>query len=84
MAGASIPGTTPLDGELRIAATLPRGGEYDVALVSANRKTVLERAQWVSQRVKRLSTTVCGQRSLAVRVTRIGKPGRTRVSVTAP
>lgn len=79
-----IPLSTPLDGELRIAATLPRGGEYDVALVSANRKTVLERAQWVSQRVKRLSTTVCGQRSLAVRVTRIGKPGRTRVSVTAP
>jgi hypothetical protein len=79
-----LPLSTPLDGELRIAATLPAGGEYDVALVSDNRRTVLKRAQWVSQRVKRLSTTVCGQRSLAVRVTRIGKPGRARVSVTTP
>jgi hypothetical protein len=79
-----IPLSTPLDGELRIAATLPAGGGYEVALVSANRKAVMQRAQWVSQRVKRLSMTVCGQRSLAVRVTPNGKAGRARISVTTP
>ena len=79
-----IPLSTPLDGDLRVAATLPAGGEYQVALVSSDRKTVLQRAQWASQRVKRLSTTVCGQRSLAVRVTRNGKAGRARISVTTP
>jgi hypothetical protein len=75
---------TPLDGELRIAATLPKGGEYDVALVGANRTTVLQRAQWASQRVKRLATNVCGTRAAFLRVTRSGSPGRARVSVTKP
>ena len=79
-----IPVATPLDGELRIAATLPKGGEYDVALVGANRTSVLQRAQWVSQRVKRLTTTVCGTRASFVRVTRSGPIGRARVSVTKP
>jgi hypothetical protein len=79
-----IPLATPLDGDLRIAATLPKGGEYDVALVAADRKTVLGRAQWVSQRVKRYTGTVCGTRASFVRVTRSGPTGRARVSVTSP
>ncbi len=79
-----IPLATPLDGELRIAATLPKAGEYDVALVGPNRTTVIRRAQWVSQRVKRLVTTVCGMRTAFVRVTRSGSAGRARVSVTKP
>lgn len=79
-----IPLATPLDGELRIAASLPKGGEYEVALVGANRTSVLQRAQWVSQRVKRLATMVCGTRASFVRVTRSGPAGRTRVSVTKP
>lgn len=79
-----IPLATPLDGELRIAATLPKGGEYEVALLRSDRRTVIRRAQWVSQRVKRLSTTLCGPRGLFVRVTRSGPAGRARVSVTLP
>jgi hypothetical protein len=79
-----IPIATPLDGELKIAATLPGTGEYEVALVTPDRKRVVQRALWVSQRVKRLATTTCGQRSFLVRVTRNGPPGRTRVSVTQP
>jgi hypothetical protein len=75
---------TPLDGELGVGATLPVGSEAAVALVGANRQTVLRRAQWVSQRVKRLATNVCGQRQLFVRVTPSGAGGRVRVSVTAP
>jgi len=75
---------TPLDGNLRISATVPsRGaGTVEVALVGSNRQTVLRRAQWVSQRVKSLDASVCGQRSMFVRVMQKGLVGRVRVSVT--
>ena len=77
--------STPLDGDVRVSATVPRGrGSIDVALVSANRRTVLRRARWSSQRVKRLDASVCGQRSLFVRVTGTGVLGRVRVSVATP
>jgi hypothetical protein len=79
-----IPLSTPRDGELRITATLPKAGPYEVALVGANGRTVLRRAQWVSQRAKRLTTTVCGQRSLSLRVTQKGGLGRVTVTVSAP
>jgi hypothetical protein len=76
---------TPLDGNVRVSATVPsRGnGSVEVALVGPNRQTVVRRAQWVSQRVKTLDASVCGQRSLFVRVTQKGLVGRVRVSVTA-
>ena len=73
---------TPLDGEFRINATMPNGGTHEVVLVGANRSTVVKRAQWTGQRVKRLDGTVCGQRSYFVRVTQKGSLGRIRVSVT--
>jgi hypothetical protein len=80
-----IPVVTPLDGDLRVSATVPnRGGTYDVALFGPDKKTFVNRAQWVGQRVKRLDGSVCGQRSLFVRVTEKGAPGRVRVSVTTP
>jgi hypothetical protein len=79
-----IPLATPLDGELRLSATLPREGEHEVALVSGNRRTVVKRAQWVGQRVKRTTTTVCGQRTHFVRVTQKGAFGRVAVTVTTP
>jgi hypothetical protein len=79
-----VPLKTPLDGEYRISVTLPKGAEHDVALVGADRRRVLKRAQWVSQRVKRMSGTICGQRALFVRVTKVGAPGLVRVSVATP
>ena len=79
-----IPLRTPLDGELRLAGLVPNGGLHEVALVAANRTTVLKRAQWVSQRLKRTEATVCGQRSLFVRVTQSGALGRVTVTVSAP
>ncbi len=79
-----IPLQTPYDGDLRLSATLPRGGEHEVALVAANRRTVLKRALWVGQRVKRTTTTVCGQRALFVRVTQKGSLGRVAVTVATP
>jgi hypothetical protein len=53
-----------------------------VALVGANRSTVVRRAQWIGQRVKRLDASACGQRSFFVRVTQKGVVGKVRVSVT--
>ena len=39
---------TPLDGTVRVSATVPsRGAIVDVALVGPNRRTVVRRAQWV-------------------------------------
>ncbi len=79
-----IPVETPLDGELRLSATLPRNGTHEVALVSGNRQNVIRRAQWTGQRVKTTATTVCGQRSLFVRVTQTGGLGRVTVTVSHP
>jgi hypothetical protein len=80
----TLPLATPLDGDLRIRATMPKGGTHDVALVGADKRTVVRRAHWVGQRVKELDGSVCGQRSLFVRVTQKGALGRVRVSVTSP
>jgi hypothetical protein len=79
-----IPLSTPLDGDYRITATVPSRGNVDVALVSPNRRTVVTRAQWVGQRSKRAQGSICGQRSLFVRVAEKGLLGRIRVSVTTP
>jgi hypothetical protein len=79
-----IPLSTPLDGEYRLAATVPGRGTVDVALVSSNRSSVVKRAQWVGQRSKRAEGTICGQRSLFVRVSEKGLLGRVRVTVTTP
>jgi hypothetical protein len=79
-----IPVQTPLDGELRLSATLPRNGLHEVALVAANRTTVLKRAQWTGQRAKSTAATLCGQRSLFVRVTQSGGLGRVTVTASTP
>jgi hypothetical protein len=73
---------TPLDGAIGVSATVPAGGSTEVALVGANRSTVVRRAQWIGQRVKRLDASVCGQRSFFVRVTQKGVVGKVRISVT--
>jgi hypothetical protein len=79
-----IPLSTPLDGDYRLSATVPVRGTADVALVSSNRSSVLRRAQWAGQRSKQAQGTICGQRSLFVRVKEKGLLGRVRVSVTTP
>jgi hypothetical protein len=79
-----IPLSTPLDGDLRISAAVPNGANPEVALVGADRRAVIRRAQWVGQRVKALTGSVCGQRGLFVRVTQKGALGRVRVSAATP
>ena len=78
----SVP--TLLDGDLRISATVPNGADPEVALLGPDRRTVIRRAQWVGQRVKRLTGAVCGQRGLFVRVMHSGALGRVRVSAATP
>jgi hypothetical protein len=75
---------TPLDGTVRVSASVPGRGAFDVALVGANRRTLVARAQFTGQLQKRAETSVCGQRTLFVRVTSKGAPGRVRFTATTP
>jgi hypothetical protein len=75
---------TPLDGTVRLSAVVPSRGAFDVALVGANRRTLVARAQFTGQLRKRAEASICGQRTLFVRVTSTGAPGRVRVAATTP
>ncbi|MBA2641495.1 MAG: hypothetical protein H0U82_01045 [Actinobacteria bacterium] len=79
-----IPVSTPLDGSLSITVTVPRGGLHEAALVAANRRTVLQRTQWSGVRQRSVSRSVCGQRSLYVKVTQKGTFGGVTVAVSRP
>jgi hypothetical protein len=82
--GWSIPLSTPLDGSLDIRMTLPRGGLQDMVLLDADGKTVLAKGLWSSTSTQRITTTVCGQRSLVLRVTQKGALGKIVVTVSRP
>lgn len=79
-----VPLATPLDGMYSITVTLPRGGQHEAALVSANRKRVIRRALPTGLRTKAISGNICGQRSLFVRVTQKGALGRVTVVASKP
>lgn len=78
------PLTTPLDGSLSVTVRLPRGGQHEVALVAANRRTVIKRGSSAGAGVRLVRGTVCGQRSLFVRVKQKGKPGVVTVVAATP
>ena len=79
-----IPVKTPLDGTLSVSATLPKGSLAEVSLLSSNAKTVLRHATSAGPRTRQLTATVCGQRSLYVRVASRGIPGRVAVTTETP
>ena len=79
-----VPIATPLDGILDVQVALPRGGLHEIALLSADRRTVLQKGLWSSTTMKTLTRTVCGERSLFLRVTRKGAFGRVTVAATTP
>ena len=60
------------------------GSAVEVALVGANRQTVAATRGVGGPAGEALDGSVCGQRSLFVRVTQKGSLGRVRVSVTTP
>ena len=78
-----VPLSTPLDGSYAVTVRLPRGGLHEVALTAGNRRTVIQRASSIG-RARRITGTVCGQRSLFVRVTQKGKPGPVTVVAATP
>jgi hypothetical protein len=79
-----IPLRTPLDGSLEITVSLPKNGLQDVSLLDSDRKTVLATGLWSSRREKRLTTTVCGERTLFVRIAQKGAFGRVVVRASVP
>jgi hypothetical protein len=57
----------------------------DVALLDARRRTVLATGLWNSRGTKVLSTTVCGQRSVVVRVAfKSAAPGKVAMVASLP
>jgi hypothetical protein len=79
-----VPLRSPLDGNLLITAVVPAGGRYEVALLAPNRRTVLKKAFSAGPRTKRIATSICGQRSLFLRVTPSGTFGRVSVTASTP
>ncbi len=75
---------TPLDGELAVTLTLPQGTLHDLALLSADGRTVLARGLWSGAAQKRITYTICGERSLSLRVSRHGAPGPFSIQVSHP
>ena len=75
---------TPLDGDLTATLRLPGGSTYELQLLAANRKTVLAAGLWSGTTTKKLAYSVCGERSLVLRVVRRGAPGRYVVRASTP
>jgi hypothetical protein len=78
-----IPLKTQLDGTIDVTLTLPRNGLQDASLVDSQ-GTVLATALWASRRTKGLSATVCGHRSVVLRVTQKGAFGRVVATASWP
>lgn len=80
----TIPLETPLDGTLDITVTLPKNGLHDVLLLDGDRQTILAKGLWASRTMKRITTTVCGERLLVLRITQSGGFGRVAVIASTP
>jgi hypothetical protein len=78
-----LPVTAPLDGELTAELRLPPGRLDTLELLTAEGR-VLARGLWAATSTRRLSFVICGQRRIALRVTRSGTPGRFDLTVTRP
>jgi hypothetical protein len=75
---------TPRDGDLRATLRLPAGAGHSLTLLSADGDQVLARGRWAGVDSRTLGYRVCGHRSLVLRVTRNGRPGRFSVQVSRP
>jgi hypothetical protein len=72
---------TPLDGSLTITLAAPTSARFRLSLYDQSRKATVVSAR---PGVRTVSTLICGQRSLSVRVTRVAGKGRFRLSITKP
>ena len=73
---------TPLDGDLAVSLSMPRGALDDLTILASDGGTVLAKGLWFSPTAKRATATVCGQRALVLRVTQNGASGRFAIRVT--
>lgn len=78
----TIPLSTPLDGSVEIMLSVPRNGRQDVSVVDAEQGTVLANGLSASRRTKGVSITVCGRRSVLLRVTQKGAFGQVVLAVS--
>jgi hypothetical protein len=74
---------TPLDGSITIKLSMPAGPRHDVTLLAANGRTVLARWKTYTSTSRTITTTICGQRSVVLRVTRGTRPSPFSVAVTS-
>ena len=74
---------TPLDGNIVVKLTMPAGPRHDVTLLAANGRTVLAHWTAYTSRTRTISTTICGRRSVVLRVIRGTAPGPFAVAVTS-
>jgi hypothetical protein len=70
---------TPLDGTFRVTLRAPAGGRFSVAILSAAGARLAAGPSGRS-----IATTVCGQRSFKVRVSRVSGAGTFRLLTSAP
>jgi hypothetical protein len=80
----SLPIPTPLDGDLRVTIRVSAGSSFELALLSADRRTVLARGLWSGTAAKTLGYQICGRRSLVLRVTSGDASRRFTMQVTTP
>jgi len=73
---------TPLDGPLQVTLTLRRGHAYRLKVFSADGRSVLATGLWTAPTAQAATLTVCGQRSLLVRVVGDSKPAPFTVVTT--
>ena len=74
--------STPLDGVLDVVARFPRGAQHELTVLAGDGTTVLASGLWSGAAEKRVTTTVCGERSVVVRLTRRGRAGPFTLRVT--
>jgi hypothetical protein len=72
---------TPLDGSLRITLAAPKSARFRLSVYDESRRATLVSAR---PGARTLSTLICGQRSLSVRVTRVAGKGRFNLSISKP
>jgi hypothetical protein len=73
--------STPLDGSLAVSLKLPRGALHELDVLAPGGR-ILARGLWSGRAEKRATATVCGERTLVLRVTRKGPEGSFTVRVT--
>ena len=80
----TLPVATLLDGDMKVTLTLPRSHVYHLTLLGADGKSVLATGLWTAQTAQAATFTLCGQRSVIVRVAGDGMPGKFTVVTTTP